>query len=354
MSPSKDEIKQRIQLGKYVEQDLGPPVKVSGAWRIYFCPFHENTRTPALGVNVQTGTFKCFSCQKQGDLFTWRMLRTGEDFPATIRFFKEYEGNGVWQAPIPSQHITNPQLDELPCADWQVRGRAFVQYAQDQLFRDAGEPGLLELTRRKILSNTLIEWKIGYNPQWVKDDPEKWGIPRRDEHHFVWLPRGIVIPCFVDEVLWYIKVRVFGEDHQPVKKVSGRAKYLQLPGGKGGLFGADKLQPKPGLLLAESELDALLAWQEGRDVLDVATLGGAGKRLSSHWLPYLLPYRKIFVAYDMDQAGLRGANLLSKMSTRLVPWPPPFGDLIDYHREGGNLLGMMACMVAEMEREQVA
>lgn len=345
---SKDEIKTRLDLGRVIELDLGAPVKTSGAWRLYFCPFHENRRTPALGVNVQTGTFKCFACQKQGDLFTWRMLRTGEDFSTALAYFGEQLGKPSGQMPTPSLRPSPSPSEIPPSPAWQMHGQAFVQYAQDQLFRQAGEPGLLELTRRNLLASTLIEWRIGYNPAWVKVNPEKWGLPRRDTHHFLWLPKGIVIPCFVEGVLWYIKVRVFGEDDQPVPKGGGVSKYMQPAGGKGALYGADRLPHQHGLLLAESELDALLAWQEGRDLLDVATLGGAGKRLSPHWLPYLLPYRKIFVAYDMDKAGIENAQLLSKMSSRLVPWPPPFGDLIDYHRESRGLRGLMAYMAAEI------
>ncbi|HNB50469.1 MAG TPA: toprim domain-containing protein [Anaerolineales bacterium] len=291
--------------------------------------------------------------QKQGDLFTWRMLRTGENFGTALAYFREHMGNLLLPAPTVSQPLQNSQPEVPPPPAWQMRGQAFVQYACDQLFRQAGEPGLLELTRRNLLTPTLITWQIGYNPAWIKVNPESWGLPRRDARHFIWLPKGIVIPCFVEGVLWYIKVRVFGEDDLPVKKDRDRAKYMQPAGGKGALYGADRLPQRPGLLLAESELDALLAWQEGRDLLDVATLGGVGKRLSSRWLPYLIPYHKIFLAYDMDQAGVRGANLLSQMSARLVPWSPPFGDLIDYHREGGHLRGWMACMVTEMEREDL-
>jgi hypothetical protein len=223
-----------------------------------------------------------------------------------------------------------------------------VRYARYQLFEDAGEPGLLELTQRGLLASTLVEWGIGYNPKWIADRPENWGLPRNGKKHRLWLPRGIVIPCFVGDVLWYLKVRVFADDGLPVTKESGRAKYLQPAGGRHALFGADRLRGEGGLLLAESELDALLAWQEGGDLLDVTTLGGAGKRLGSRWLPYLLTYRKIFVAYDMDTAGQRGSQRLTALSERMVSWPPPFGDISDFYQAGGNLRGMMEEMAVSM------
>lgn len=94
--------------------------------------------------------------------------------------------------------------------------------------------------------------------------------------------------------------------------------------------------------MAESELDAVLAWQIGRDLLDVASLGGAGKRLDNHWIPYLLPYQRIFLAYDQDSAGRNGAQKLAAFSPRLVVTPPPAaGDLTDFLCAGGDLRVMM-------------
>ncbi|MFH1633091.1 MAG: toprim domain-containing protein, partial [Chloroflexota bacterium] len=178
----------------------------------------------------------------------------------------------------------------------------------------------------------------------VSDNPRRWGITPRDADQKIWLARGLVIHCQISDMLWYLKIRVFGEDGKPIRGDSKYGKYSQPAGGKGALFGADKLTHKSGLLLAESELDALLAWQEGRDLLDVATLGGAGKYLNSRWIPRLLPYPRIFLAYDQDKAGRQGAQKLSGLSQRLVISPPPVGDLCDFHREGGDLREMMARM----------
>ncbi|MEA3351975.1 MAG: CHC2 zinc finger domain-containing protein [Chloroflexota bacterium] len=351
---SKEEIKERIDIGKLVESDLGPPVRESGDWQLYFCPFHPNSRTPALGVNVETGTFKCFSCQEQGDIFTWRMLREGEDFKQALAWFRQELGDNGHsqrfrkkksrltrnQPPRPSRQ------DEPPSVKWQQRGHQFLDYAQDQLWRgDEGlQYGLDELFGRGLNAETIVTWGLGFNPTWQSDHPEKWGLTPKDDDDKIWLARGLVIPCQIDETLWYLKVRVFGKAGKPVRGDTNYGKYNQPKGGKGALFGAGHLQRKPGLLLAESELDMLLAWQEGRDFLDVASLGGAGKRLNERWIPHLLAYRAIYLAYDRDKAGRDGAQKLSMLSQRLLPWPPPMGDLCDFHRSGGDLREMMAKM----------
>jgi len=337
---SKDEIKERIDLSKVVEGDIGAPVEDSGDWLLYFCPFHTNTRTPALGINTDTNTFKCFSCQVQGDIFAWHMLREKVDFKGALKWYREQLGDAEqFYEEEPKKIPRKAKGDHPPSAPWQQRGQEFIKYAQDQLWQgDAGlQDGLDELFGRGLNAETILTWGLGYNPEWVSDDPRKWGITPKATDHKIWLGRGLVIPAISEDQLWYLKIRLFGVDGKPTKKNGRRGKYLQVAGGKGCLYGVDRLGNKRGLLLAESELDALLAWQIGRDLMDVATLGGAGKNFNQRWIPYLLPYRRIFLAYDQDKAGLDSAQKLASISQRLNVSPPPFGDLIEFQQGGGSV-----------------
>ncbi len=348
---SKDEIKDRIDLSEIVEGDIGSPVEGSGDWQLYFCPFHANTRTPALGVNLITNTFKCFSCQAQGDIFTWRMLQEKENFKDAIGWFREQLAGGEIIGKNKNHQKTPKDKEDHPSiAKWQQRGREFIKYAQDQLWQgDAGlQHGLDELFGRGLNAETILAWGLGYNPEWISDDPWKWGISPRGADHKIWLGRGLVIPAWGENQLWNIKIRLFGKDGKLILKGERLSKYLQVSGGKACLYGVDNLDGKAGLMLAESEFDALLAWQKGRDILDVASLGGAGKQLGDRWIPYLLPYQHIFLAYDQDKAGQNGAKKLATLSQRLVISPPPFGDLIDFHREGGSVRGVMVRMCEKL------
>lgn len=336
---AKDEIKKWISLAEVAERDLGPPVRQNGNWMIYFCPFHANTRTPALGINLESETFKCFSCQTHGDLFTWRMLREDQSFKDVLRYFREMVGKKGDHHPPKRKHPLVSLTDEPPSEQWQQRGREFIQYTQKKLWQDdAGlQYGLDELFRRGLQAPTILTWGLGYNPSWISDSPARWGLPVQDRAPKIKLGRGLVIPGSVEEILWYLKIRVVNRDGKPVSGESGCGKYLQPTGGKNALFGCDHFTGKPVLLLAESEFDAILAWQEARDLLDVATLGGAGKHLSTRWIPRLLSYRRILVAYDLDAPGQHGANKLAQLSHRLDVCHPPFGDLCDFHVTGGDL-----------------
>ena len=63
----------------------------------------------------------------------------------------------------------------------------------------------------------------------------------------VWLPRGVTIPCWVDGMLWYVKMR----------RPAGRSKYWSIRGGRSALFGGDLLGGRPVVLLCEGEFDAI-------------------------------------------------------------------------------------------------
>ncbi len=333
---SKDEIKVRLPLEKVVENDLGTPEKRYSNWLHYFCPFHKNTHTPALGINLRTDTFKCFSCGKQGDIFTWHILRNNVDFKASLTYYRT-------QFPLLEQVSLSTQYQKKslqvswnkpPSQIWQAQGNTFLERSQICLWSKKGVHGRKELEHRGIERATAQAWGLGYNPVWIKQSGEKWGL---DKEQTVWLPKGLVIPAFMDADLWYLKIRIFGRQGMPVKKVKGKSKYLQVLGSRPVLFGKNHFSGQENLLLAESELDVILAWQEGRHIFDLASLGGAGKHLSTQWMVHLLSYRKIILAYDADIAGRKGAENLKLLSKRLQVFTPPAEDLCAFYQEGGDL-----------------
>jgi len=128
-------------------------------------------------------------------------------------------------------------------------------------------------------------------------------------------------------------------------------KFSALRGGRATLFGADHLVGLPLLLLAEGEFDALLAWQAVHDLCDVASPGGASRRLTPSDRALLTRAWVILAVYDADPAGAAGAARLGALSRRFRPVQPPAHDLTDYWRQGGDLRAWLATLVAEhMER----
>jgi hypothetical protein len=159
----------------------------------------------------------------------------------------------------------------------------------------------------------------------------------------------LVIPCELDGLLWYVQVRRPLEGEPLLAYLGGdvpawrpEAKYMAVKGSAGrALFGADRFAGRDVLLLCEGEFDAMLAWQELRHLVDVATLGGATKGnrgLPGRWHLRLLHYRAILAAYDADRAGQNGAARLVAHSRRIIPISVPTGgDLTGFWHAGGDL-----------------
>src|SRR3954463_14434290 len=60
------------------------PLKRSGANFMALCPFHKE-KTPSFNVNPHLQIFKCFGCQKGGDVFTFIMEYESVDFPEALK-----------------------------------------------------------------------------------------------------------------------------------------------------------------------------------------------------------------------------------------------------------------------------
>src|SRR6476661_283425 len=60
------------------------PLKRAGANFVALCPFHRE-KTPSFNVNPNMQIFRCFGCQKGGDVFTFIMEYESVDFPEALK-----------------------------------------------------------------------------------------------------------------------------------------------------------------------------------------------------------------------------------------------------------------------------
>jgi len=166
----------------------------------------------------------------------------------------------------------------------------------------------------------------------------------------VWLPRGVVIPCVVDGVIWYVKV------NRAEGYVGRGPKYVQLRGSSGaGLYGA--YGPRGGdgwngadvLWVDEGEWNALTAWQETADLVDVVSMGSAGlnpERLGP-WADVFLGARAVLVRVDEDAAGARAWERWRAWSGRARRVTAPAGgDTNGYLKGGGDVRAWIEFEVA--------
>jgi len=218
-----------------------------------------------------------------------------------------------------------------PPAAWQDRARAFVAYAQGQLWEKAGQLGLDWLHGRGLNDDTIRAWGLGWCPRLPGDDPKKWGLEGKP----VWLPQGVVIPCEAGGALWYVKVRRFGKD-EPLADPGDKYAYVRGAKPSGVIYGLDHLDGKRVAVICEGELDAPLLWQLAGDLIDVVAIGGKGGKPSLPFLSELAGASRWLVALDCDAD--KAAGWWGDFSARVQRVRPLQGnDLTDFHQAGGDL-----------------
>src|SRR3990167_2483800 len=102
----------------------------------------------------------------------------------------------------------------------------------------------------------------------------------------------------------------FGPTDQP--------KYKYQAGSTAHLFNAHKLKERHSIIICEGEMDAMRL--EAAGYVAVTSTGGAGT-FKDGWIE-LLAGKDLYVCYDNDEAGLRGAiKLLTKIDAKLIMIP---------------------------------
>jgi DNA primase len=210
-----------------------------------------------------------------------------------------------------------------PPGDWQASALQAVEVCQRSLWEPIGEPAQAYLHARALQDETLHYWRLGYSPGARFGPAGKAGL---------WVPRGVLIPCLALGQVWYLKVALLPGERLRCEKCRQPAlarqscphcgshnKYRGVKGNRpAAIFGADDLVGVDLALFVEGEFDAMLAWQELRDVISVCTLGSATNQPDLvTWGPYMAPLRLVLAAYDADEAGQRGARALQALSERV-------------------------------------
>lgn len=151
-----------------------------------------------------------------------------------------------------------------------------------------------------------------------------------DDFNIGWDGKRIVFPiCSSDGKFLFNKYRrnPFGPEDVP--------KYSYDAGSTATLYGAHKLNEKHSIIICEGEGDLLTLYS--RRYVAVTSTGGAGT-FKDEWIE-LLTGKDLYVCYDNDEAGIKGATkLLSKLPAKLVLVPRAEGvkDITDYLKIGGS------------------
>jgi DNA primase len=329
-----ERLKREVSLARLVEAQ-GLTLISQGKDLACRCPWHDGDDTPSCIVSPATNLWHCFGCDAGGSVIDWVMRMHKVSFRHACELLAKQHPALVAVASAG----TVPAVVKLSPGKLRA-AQSFSLDAGDQELLDQvidfyhttlkGSPEALEyLERRGLGSLELIaHFRLGYAnrtlayrlaPKQYKAGAEmrtalqRVGILRDSGHeHF---NGSIVVPLFSESndsarpAVVGAYARKLLDNLRP-----GTPKHLYLPGPHRGVFNREGLEGKPEIILCEALIDALTFWAAGyRNVTSCYGVNGMTDELLSALKT--CGARRILIAFDRDEAGDRGAEVLAKRLT---------------------------------------
>ena len=327
-----DEVREKLPIEQVVGEVVPSLKRAGGAYK-GLCPFH-NEKTPSFYVTPSRGIYKCFSCGKHGDIFTFIMETRNMDFRDALHLLADKAGVRIEETPRDGG-------GESPSRRIYDANAAAATYFQGMLAAPAGAPARAYLERRAITRDTIESFGLGYAPE-TRD-----GLCAR-------LRSG----GYTDEQIVAAGLATAPEDGGPIRDYFRGRVMFPIRDAKGGILGfggrvmgdgqpkylntratavfeksrvlyaieaaRDSIRGSREGVIVEGYMDALRAHQEGFTNV-VATLGtsitGDQLRALARYLP-----SRLVLALDADPAGQKaavraGLNALGELPKKQATTP---------------------------------
>jgi len=312
MSNEIEEIKQRIDIvelvGSYVQ------LKKAGANYKAPCPFHQE-KTASLMVSPEKAIWKCFGCGRGGSVFDFVMESEHLEFADALKVLAQKAGVTL-QTQTKSEYQGKEKKETLYRINRYV-GRVFQTIL---LERNAGKEALSYLKKRKLATETIKEFSIGYAPQgfdlkkllltkgFTTAELTKAGSPDRFYNR-------IIFPIFdvLGQTIGFTG-RILGD---------GEPKYLNSP--ETPLFNKSRvlyglnlakghIKEKDFVVLVEGQMDVVALYQAGvRNVV-----ASSGTAITETQLQILSKYTPNFLlAFDADASGEKATKKVIELLLKL-------------------------------------
>ena len=308
----KRQILERVDILDLVSEHVR--LKRSGRRWVGLCPFHAE-KTPSFTVQPDHASFKCFGCEKGGDIFSFVQFRENVSFMESMRMLADRAG--VDLADTPQQEPSGPSRADLA----RVNAWALKFFRSQLLDDDMGRSAREYLRTRQVSGETAERFGLGLaidvNGR-LREAAARAGIDsslvlaadllRRNE-------QGRFYDTFRNRLMFPIREvgsRVIGFGGRTL--VDDRAKYLNTAQNvlfdKGrNLYGIDlareAIAQRRRVIVVEGYTDCMAAHQAGY-AETVATLGTA---LTEAQVKLLRRYcEEIILLFDSDHAGEAAAE----------------------------------------------
>jgi DNA primase catalytic core len=323
-----ERLKSEVSVQRLAEA-RGIELKRHGGNLIGLCPFHDD-KTPSLVITPEKNLWHCMgACQSGGSVIDWVMRAHGISFRLAVEMLRAdmpaidptpVARRGRQQGPV-AKHSTTTKLPVLAneSAEDAVLLREVVDYYHATLKQSP--EALAYLQRRGLTNAEMIDhFKIGFANRTLgyrlpaknrttgaamRGQLQQLGILRESGHeHF---NGSIVIPIFDGE---HRVAEMYGRKITDNLR-EGTPKHLYLPGPHRGVFNADALAASKEIILCEALIDALTFWCAGfRNVTASYGVEGFTDEILEAFRAH--GTRRVYIAYDRDDAGERAAGKLAE------------------------------------------
>ncbi|MDO4680328.1 MAG: DNA primase [Aerococcus sp.] len=324
------EIRQSVDIvdvvGQYVD------LKKRGKNYFGLCPFHDEN-TPSFAVEGEGQFFKCFSCGRGGNVFTFLMELKGYSFTEAVQKVQEF-GHVAVDYDFQAATSNNDHYSEEERQLLSIHQAVMDFYHYLLTGTEAGVPAMEYLNRRGLSTETIERFQIGLSP---------------DEREMTY--RYLISKNFTPDVI--NKAGIFvGQNQQidrfhdrimfPLRDVNGKAigfsgriwrdnapsdqpKYLNSP--ETALFEKNRFLFNLDLAKTEAKKAKQLILFEGfMDVIKASEVGihygvaSLGTSLTDHQIQRLYRHTKhLLIAYDGDRPGFEATKRAVEHIQSLTP-----------------------------------
>lgn len=307
-------IKERLDIVKVISEYV--QLKKVGANYRALCPFHSE-KDPSFYVSPARQIFKCFGCQKSGDIFAFIMAIEGVEFPEALEILARKAGVEL-RRESPQKITERQRLYEI-C-------ELSTKFFETQLHKTKiGREAKKYLLERQISEKSIKDWRLGYAPDtwqglsnflvgrgYKREEIVKAGlaVPSNKSNKFESYDRfrgRIMFPIFnISDIVIGFGGRVFDPKGEKKENV---AKYINTPNTliydkSRVLYGINKAKTniikEDSVIIVEGYTDVIMSHQSGI----CNTISVSGTSLTPMQLKILSRYsRNIILCFDMDLAG---------------------------------------------------
>ncbi len=316
-----ERLKREVSLERLAEA-RGVKLKRHGADLIGLCPFHDD-HNPSLVISPRKNLWNCLgACRAGGTSIDWVMRAEGVSFRHAVELLREdHLPLAAHPSAKPPRISTVPKLPPPVSRDANDRALLLqvVSYYNETL--KTTPEALKYLEARGLKSSEIIDrFQLGFANRTLgyrlpeknrvagaelRGRLQKLGIYRESGHeHF---NGSVVIPIF--DASGQV-VQMYGRKITPGLR-EGTPLHLYLPGPHRGVWNEDALAVSKEIILCEALIDALTFWCAGfRHVTASYGINGFTDEHRAALKKY--GTKKIYIAYDRDDAGERAAQELAE------------------------------------------